>query len=356
MIETEGYSIHLVPEDWEPLRAFLEARQYSRLMVLCDHHTEAECYPILKPFLPPHIKVRVAPGEDHKSLESATRIWKILTDQLFDRKACLLNLGGGMVGDLGGFIAANYKRGIDFVQIPTSLLAMVDASVGGKTGVNFGGYKNQLGAFRDPAAIFIYPPFLQTLPEKELVSGFAEMLKHGLISDAGHWQSLVALEKPLSPAALAPMITHSIRAKLAIVEQDPFEAGLRKALNFGHTLGHAIESYALKAGKEMRHGEAVALGMVAEAWIACHKRELLSPNELAEITTGILRYFAIPYASMQAWDEITDLARQDKKNADGQILLAVCGPIGQVHYDVPASRGEIFQALKYLFRDITQPN
>lgn len=356
MIETEGYKIQMVPDNWEPLIQFLDDRQYSRIMVLCDHHTEAECYPILKPFLPPHIKVRVAPGEDHKTLESATRVWKILTDQVFDRKACLLNLGGGMVGDLGGFIAANYKRGIDFVQIPTSLLAMVDASVGGKTGVNFGGYKNQLGAFRDPSAIFIYPPFLQTLPPKELVSGFAEMLKHGLISDAAHWRSLIANEPPLKVEELAPQVSHSILAKLAIVEKDPLETGLRKALNFGHTIGHAIESYAIKVGKEMRHGEAVALGMIAEAWIACHKRELLSKDELTEITEGILRYFEVPYASMQAWDEITDLTRQDKKNADGQILLAVCGPIGQVQIDVPASRGEIFQALKYLFRYNSQSN
>lgn len=351
-LETPDYSIFSGLENLSPLADFLAQKSYSSLAVICDDNTEKDCYPLVKPHLPPHIKIRIPAGETHKTLDYAQKIWKILTKKEFDRKSAVVNIGGGMIGDLGGFVAACYKRGIDFIQVPTSLLAMVDASVGGKTGVNYEGFKNQIGAFHNPAAVFLYPEFLKTLPEAEVRSGYAEMLKHGLISDAAHWSEVCEVES-LSPTPLGPHLLRSVEIKEQIVRQDPQESGLRKALNFGHTIGHAIESFSLSeiSQKKLRHGEAVALGMAAEAWIAFKRRALLTEEEFERITAKIFSTYEVPKAGIPAWEEITSLVRQDKKNADDKILCTLIGPIGEFHINQEISRQEVFLALKFLFRD-----
>ncbi len=324
-INAGSYEIHSVQELIPALKRFLEAKEYSQVFVLADDHTAEVCVPLIGPDYPDPIVI--PHGEKHKTIASCEVIWKHLTDAGADRKAVLLNVGGGLIGDLGGFAASTYKRGIDFVQIPTSLLAMVDASVGGKTGVNFDHFKNQVGAFKDPAAVFIYPTFLNSLPQRELESGFAEVIKHCLIADRPRWETLLQQED-ISQMDWAALIPESVQVKLSIVQQDPFEKGPRKALNFGHTIGHAIESYFIEeAPSPFLHGEAVILGMLAEAWISWH-RGLISQSEWEQIARYLGLLAREPALRQPERLQIARLALQDKKNEGKRILCTLLDGIG----------------------------
>ena len=266
---------------------WLRGRDYAGWIVLIDEHTREHCLPTLRPFLGGQevVYVDVPAGERFKHLETCRDIWEALFRGGVGRRWCCLNLGGGVIGDMGGFAAATYKRGIDFVQIPTTLLSQVDASVGGKLGIDFFEVKNSIGLFANPQAVWVDPRFLSTLPERELRSGYAEVIKHALIADARQWEVLLGVPDPQS-LPWEEVIGHSVAIKRDIVEQDPHERGIRKALNFGHTIGHAVESYFLHRDERLFHGEAVAIGMIAESWISQQNRDL-KQEELDEIAEWI---------------------------------------------------------------------
>ena len=224
------------------LAEILRARQFSKLVVLTDSNTHQFCLPLVQEVVPPTmVFISVPAGEQHKTLETCSIIWGQMTEAVLDRQALVINLGGGVIGDMGGFCASVYKRGIPFITIPTTLLSQVDASVGGKLGIDFLGFKNHLGVFQLPEAVLIAPEFLATLPQRELRSGYAEVIKHGLIRDATYFRALPSTN--WQKQDWARIIRHSIEIKKAVVQVDPKESGLRKILNFGHTIGHAIESF-----------------------------------------------------------------------------------------------------------------
>lgn len=307
-----------------------------------DVNTEQHCYPLLKSALPTHEVIIIVAGEEHKNLEACQQVWEKLTHFYFDRHSLLLILGGGVIGDLGGFCAATFKRGIDFVLLPTTLLSQVDASVGGKLGIDFQQFKNHIGVFCEPAATLISPTFLKSLPERELRSGFAEVIKHCLISDKQMWD--VLRKKSLANQDWSVLIPHSVAFKKEVVETDPKESGLRKILNFGHTVGHAVESYFLSTNR-IFHGEAIAVGMICESFIGW-KKNLISKEELDEISAYLKQvYPAVTLPS--ARKPILDLMSQDKKNKGNRILMALTKGIGQAVWDVEISAEEIDASLDY---------
>ena len=331
------------------LAEMLQRPGISRVFVLTDTNTSRLCLPVLKNHLPAdYFVIEIPAGEEYKTLHSSESVWNCLTEQEADRHAVLVNLGGGVVTDLGGFAAALYKRGIDFVQVPTTLLSQVDASVGGKTGVDFKGFKNQLGVFQQPSAVFIDPAFLETLALRQLKSGYAEVLKHWLIADA------TAFNQHRREGWLTddwtPIIRESIALKQRIVAQDPLEAGPRKLLNFGHTVGHALESYLLtQPSRGVLHGEAIAAGLICESWLSV-ERGLLSAEELDKIETFVFSVFEkIPFVLLET-EAIADYANQDKKNKGKIINCTLLHGIGSGVYDQPVTEAEIAAALRYYHR------
>ena len=312
----------------------LEQGAFSKVFVLVDENTKAHCLPVFKKLCsyPIDEVITIKAGEVYKTIETCLQVWTELSQLGADRKSLLLNLGGGVVTDLGGFVAASFKRGIPFINIPTTLLAMVDASVGGKTGVDLGALKNQVGVIEQPEMVLIFPEFLNTLEERQRISGFAEMLKHGLILDEGYWKNLSGPD--YDPLADAPIKT-SIAIKGKIVAEDPTEQNIRKKLNFGHTLGHAIESYFLTESerKTLLHGEAIAIGMVLEAYLS-HQLTGLSKVELDEIKRIFSNHFTPVKFTRAEIDTILELLKHDKKNARGQINFVLLNSIGKAVIDV----------------------
>ena len=325
---------------------FLFLERYSKTCILTDENTKAHCYPLIKDFLPSdHVLLTVQSGEENKNLSTCEQIWQFLTDNNFDRKGILVNLGGGVIGDMGGFCAATYKRGIDFVQVPTSLLSQVDASVGGKLGIDFKGFKNHIGVFKMPKKVLVYPAFLNTLPKREIISGYAEVIKHALIKDASHWDTLKK-NTDIEQLDWHQIIPHSIEIKNAVVEDDPFEKGIRKILNFGHTVGHAIESYFLESEKEkLFHGEAIAIGMVCEAYIA-YRKKLINEATFNEIAQYLLKVYPAASITKQDIEKITPLTLQDKKNTKGTINASLLETTGKALYDQPISFQEIKESME----------
>jgi len=274
--------------------------------------------------------IQLPAGEDTKCLEIVTQVWESLTDYEIGRHDLIINLGGGVITDLGGFIASTYKRGISFINIPTTLLAQVDASIGGKTGIDLGPYKNQIGTFAHPDYVLINPNYLKTLDDTHMLSGYAEMLKHGLIQSESHWTAL----KNTSPKNIVnnlDLIIDSIQIKKNIVEQDPFETNMRKSLNFGHTIGHGIEGYFLDQNNMIPHGYAVAWGIVAETYIA-FKSGLLDKTKWDEIYYVISDVFPKLNLPLEAINQILELMKNDKKNADNEINFTLISDLG--HYQI----------------------
>ncbi|MEO0469663.1 MAG: 3-dehydroquinate synthase [Bacteroidota bacterium] len=320
-------------------------RKGRQVMVLVDQHTAEVCYPLLEPHLPRHHVCEIRAGEVHKTLDTCKLIWEALTASAFDRNGIVLNLGGGVIGDMGGFVAATYKRGIDFVQVPTTLLSQVDASVGGKLGVDFNDLKNHIGMFAQPQGVYIYPGFLDTLSERELRSGFAEVIKHHLIADLARWKQL-RHQKELRQMDFAELIRHSVDVKQRIVDSDPKERGARKALNFGHTVGHAVESFLLRSEAPLLHGEAIAVGMAAETWIS-YKRGLLQGAEMDEILAYLFDHYGKAELPQEKFKMIARLARNDKKNEGDQILCTLLSAIGSFEVNQAISEEEIVDALEF---------
>ena len=322
----------------------LNKDEYTSLFILVDENTEQHC---LTRFLahtelnPTSVLVMQA-GEENKHLSTCEKLWNELSSLGADRNSALINLGGGVVTDLGGFVACTFKRGIDFYNIPTTLLSMVDASVGGKTGIDLGALKNQIGIIQEPQQVVIDSQWLSTLPLEEVRSGFAEMLKHGLIADANYWGKLKGLVN-LTPEVLSPYIKPSVAVKSEVVQEDPYEKGLRKILNFGHTLGHAIESYFLVTPSKQRllHGEAIAIGMVLEAYLSIECCGL-SPEEAKEIKLVFQKFYPQVEIKEEDVDAILALLRHDKKNKAGRINFVLLTKIGIPAIDVQVPQ-ELFQ-------------
>ena len=326
------------------LKKFLSQKKYSGIAVLVDENTSKYCYPAIKDFLPTHTLIQVKSGEEFKVLETCSAIWQEMTTALLDRHSVLIILGGGVLGDMGGFCASTYKRGIEFILMPTTLLAQADASIGGKLGIDFQHYKNQIGTFHEPALTILHSRFLDTLPEQELRSGFAEVIKHALISDKALWDEIRS--KDLKSQSWDDLLRKSAEFKYSIIQQDPHEKGLRKVLNAGHTLGHALESYFLTSGHKILHGEAVAAGLIAEAYLAS-KHQLLDEPSLQQITAYIIKIFGkLPLQENQL-KEISRLCLQDKKNRSNNVLCVLPDGIGRAIWDKEISLGEIEDSLSF---------
>ena len=284
-------------------------------------------------------------GEENKVLEVCFQVWEALSEYEATRNDLIINLGGGVVTDMGGFIASIYKRGIDFINVPTTLLSMVDASVGGKTGIDLGPFKNQLGTFTNPQAVFVDPAFCQTLKPTEIMSGFAEMLKHGLALDKIYWKELIQINSNEEVLNLE-FIYRSVALKNEIVEADPREKGKRKLLNFGHTVGHAIEGYSLTRNP-ISHGHAVGIGMLAESYIS-YREGKLNQEEWREIESFLINLYPMIDLPQEDFGSILALMKNDKKNDNGLILSCLLENIGEGVYNQVVSEDQIIDALNYL--------
>ncbi len=296
-----------------------------------------------------HLPVVVVPsGEAQKHMRSVEVVWQFLCDRGADRKSLLVNIGGGMLTDLAGFAASTYKRGIRFLNVPTTLLSQVDASVGGKTGVNFGGYKNEIGTFNEPEAVFISTQFLSTLDQGNRLSGFAEMIKHGLIHSHAHLNELYSIDlNNLQTKELLEAVKNSVDVKSYFVERDPTEQNIRKALNFGHTAGHAIESLAMKQHKPVLHGYAVAWGMIAELYLSS-KVAGFPDSDLQKIARWIKSLYGGSAISRADFDALFLLMQHDKKNEGDRINFTLIESIGEFTINRHCSKELIFESLEYL--------
>ncbi len=350
-ITTKNSVVYFNSEVYSELNSYIKTTNPSTIFILVDTNTHDDCLPqFLGRLESDDIAVEVMEmpnGEDHKTIDICMGVWEALSEYNADRKSLLINLGGGVVTDLGGFIASTYMRGISYINIPTSLLAMVDASVGGKTGVDLGALKNQVGVINEGVMVGVDTSFLSTLPQNEMVSGFAEMLKHGLIYDKAYWNILTHLEN-LDVSDLDRLIYDSVVIKNKVVSEDPTEQGLRKILNFGHTLGHAIESYFLDHADKtpLLHGEAIAIGMILEAYLSM-KTCGLSIVDFDTITEGILKTFTKVSITKDDQKIIIDLLKHDKKNSHGVIKFVLLEAIGKPKIDCVVSNDLILEAFDY---------
>ena len=334
----------------EELAVAISECEHDRLFVLTDTVTREKCWPKISRFYSlrgAHV-ITIGATDTNKTLDSLAEVWKELGDKGATRHSCLINLGGGMVTDLGGFAASTFKRGIDFINIPTTLLAMVDASVGGKTGINFNGLKNEVGVFNDSKYVLLNTQFLDTLDYDNLCSGYGEMLKHALISTPAMWLELLAfdLQQP-DLRLLQRLVADSVKVKERIVEQDPFEKNIRKALNLGHTVGHAFESWALTSGRPILHGFAVAYGLVCELYLSVAKCGLPT-DVLRQAVNYINGYYRHLSYTCDDYEEFFALMRHDKKNtAGGGINFTLLDSIGGIKINQTATKEEIFEALDF---------
>lgn len=332
---------------FQELNQFIENQTDRKFFFLVDENTHEYCLPLLLSEL---IEIQdieiieIPVGEDAKSIEVTTHVWDTLSELGADRHSIIINCGGGVVTDFGGFVASTFKRGIKFINVPTSLLAMVDASVGGKTGINLNHLKNQIGTFAQPEMVLISPEFLETLPQKEMLSGFAEMLKHGLIRDKDLWHRLIKLDI-LDAHHFSEFIKPCIFIKKDVVTQDPKEKGLRKILNAGHTLGHALETWCLENQQQITHGEAVALGLILESYISWQKNNL-PQEDFDEIFEGIQKFY--PKVNLPNSEQILPYLRHDKKNEQGKIGFVLLNEMGHCSPEMQqVTTNEISEAFLY---------
>ena len=332
----------------EELATVIKSLATDRVFVLVDENTAEHCLPIVMPELQDAIVIKIKAGDETKSIDTAVDIWDILVDKGATRSSLLINLGGGVVTDLGGFVAATFKRGMHFVNVPTTLLGVVDAATGGKTGVNFKGLKNEIGAFATAEKVLIDTRFFKTLDFKNRLSGYAEMVKHALIADS------ILLEQTLNydldsfdMMRLATLLKQNLQIKENIVEVDLHESGLRKALNFGHTVGHAFESLSYEIGNPMLHGFAVMWGIIAELYLSLIKLKF-DKKIVSQILAFAKEYYgAFPYTCKQ-YDRLYELMLHDKKNSNGQINFTLLASVGDVRINQKVTKEEVLEALDYL--------
>ena len=331
------------------LQAAIGECPHDKLFILVDEHTRELCLPLISAFdcLQGAEIITIGAGDVHKTLETLASVWKELGDRGATRHSLMINLGGGMVTDLGGFAASTFKRGIQYINIPTTLLAMVDASVGGKTGINFNGLKNEIGVFSPASSVLIDTTFLKSLDINNLLSGYAEMLKHGIISTTEHWAELLNFDmNHIDYKALQTLVAKSVQIKEDIVEQDPFEKGIRKALNVGHTAGHAFESLALESGHPVLHGYAVAWGIVCELYSSFCKVGF-PKDKLRQTVQFIKDHYGVLAFDCKQYDRLYEFMTHDKKNSAGIINFTLMGEIGDIRINQSATKEEILDMLDF---------
>ncbi len=346
-IQANNYAIYFNENGYQSLNKQFVEKLYSKIFVIVDTNSHEFCLPYFLSHLETNLEIEIIEfehGEANKNITTCVEIWNILTDLGADRKSIIINLGGGVVTDLGGFVASTFKRGIDFIAVPTTLLAMVDAAIGGKNGVDLGNLKNQIGVINTPKMVLVDTKYLQSLPQNEMRSGLAEMLKHGLIFDKKYWQQFLDLKK-LDLTDLDQLIFESIDIKNQIVMQDPNEIGIRKALNFGHTLGHAIESYFLENQDKttLLHGEAIAIGMILESFISLHF-QFIDRATYTEIKTNINNIFDKILIEEIDIKPILELLIHDKKNEFGKIKFVLLDGIGNTKNNIEVDEATILAA------------
>ncbi len=337
------------------LTSAVGALEHDRVFILTDETTHEVCLPVVKdyPCLDGAQVITIGATDVEKTLDSVCHVWKELQKGGATRHSLMINLGGGMVTDLGGFAASTFKRGINFINIPTTLLSMVDASVGGKTGFNFGGLKNEIGVFSDADCVILCTEFLKTLDTENIRSGYAEMLKHGLINREGRemFNELISFDIANPDLSqLARMVGESVAVKEKIVEEDPLEHGIRKALNVGHTIGHAFESWAMRHDRPILHGYAVAFGIIPELYLACIKQGF--PQDVMRQTVYYIKevYGTLPI-TCDDYPELLELMTHDKKNLSvNDINFTLLGGIGDIHINQTATKEEIMEAMDF-FRE-----
>lgn len=343
-IESIDYKVYF-ERDFLNLQELLKEKNYSRVFVLTDENTGVHCLSNFLASMPADFAydvIEVDAGEENKNIDFCIGVWKTLLDFGAERNSVLINLGGGVVTDLGGFAASTYKRGIDFIQIPTTLLSQVDASIGGKTGIDLDTVKNIIGTFTQPQAVIINIDFLKTLDKRQLVSGFAEMIKHGFIFDAEYHQALknFDFENPSEE-----LIYRSVQIKNVVVRKDPKESGLRKILNFGHTIGHAIETHSIDHDeKPLLHGEAIAIGMICEAFLSKQHNELKTEH-LNEVVESIRAVFPDYTLKEETFPNLLSIMKNDKKNVDGKIGFSLLKEIGECSFNHYIEEDSIIDAL-----------
>ncbi|MFT5738351.1 MAG: 3-dehydroquinate synthase [Maribacter sp.] len=347
-IVSDAYAVHFNTVAYTSLNKHLVQANYSIIYILVDENTHELCLPQFMSEISGgyHFEIiEIESGEINKTIETCVGVWNALSELGADRKSLVINLGGGVLTDLGGFVASTFKRGIDFINVPTTLLSMVDASAGGKTGVDLGVLKNQIGVINQPVMVLVITLFLDTLEERQVTSGFAEMLKHGLVRDKNYW---AALRATASLKEIKQQILPSVVIKNNVVLQDPTEQGLRKILNFGHTLGHAVESYCLESEKQatLLHGEAIAIGMILEGYLS-HKLTGLSLTALAEIKATFLSHYNKVVFSDEDINKIAELMKYDKKNSHGNINFVLLKSIGEAQIDITVPTKLIHESFAY---------
>jgi 3-dehydroquinate synthase len=322
--------------------------EHDRIFILADETTAQCCLPLVEGFSELRDAQRIIIGatDVHKDLQSLSHVWQQLGQGGATRHTLLINIGGGMVTDLGGFAASTFKRGINYINIPTTLLAMVDASVGGKTGINFGGLKNEIGVFNNASTVILDTQFLKTLDRENILSGYAEMLKHGLISNTEMWAELLNfdVEQP-DLALLGEMVGRSVAVKERIVTEDPTEQGIRKALNLGHTVGHAFESFALQR-KPVLHGYAVAWGLICELYLSAIKMGFPT-DKMHQTVRFIQEHYGKFSITCDDYPTLLELMTHDKKNVSGIINFTLLGGIGDIRINQTATKEEICEALDF---------
>lgn len=348
-IQATDYFIHFHQDGFEKLNSYLSENNPSKIIILVDKNTKKDCLPYFETRLKTHIPtavIEINAGEIHKNIDTCVDVWNELAEMNTDRKSLMINLGGGMVTDLGGFVASTFKRGIKFINIPTTLLSIVDASVGSKTGVDLGTLKNLIGLFSNPDMVVIDTKFLDTVPKRELHSGLAEIIKYGLTYDINLWDS-IKKNDPFN-SHLDEIIYRSIEIKNEVVLQDPREKGLRKVLNFGHTIGHAIESFFLKSeDKEtLTHGEAIAIGMVIESYFS-YRLYNFPKEELSIIKSKIIELFGKVEIPNNDYKSIIDLMKYDKKNIGDTINFVLLNNLADFNIDCKVSEELLIEGLDY---------
>ena len=349
-IQSLDTTIHFNNSCYQALSTHLELNNYSKIFILVDQNTNKACLDEFTQHLAHKYAFQhfeIPAGEHAKTIETCQWVWNELSRCDADRKSLLINLGGGVVTDLGAFVASTFKRGISFINVPTSLLAMVDASVGGKTGVDLGNLKNQIGTISLPQMVLIDTSFLKSLPEAHFRSGLAEMLKHGLIADKAYWHDVISSVSS-NFTTIDALIYQSVHIKNDVVTTDPYEDGLRKTLNYGHTLGHAIESYFLNHPKkqELLHGEAIAIGMVLETYLS-QKLTNFPPQEAVEVKAAFYNIFGKIEFNNDDINAIIELLKFDKKNSYGNINFVLLENYGKAKLDQKVSNELILEAFEF---------
>lgn len=346
-IQTDSYPIYFKNDGYTAIDKIIKTNSYSTIFILVDENSLEHCYPLFLEKISCKTTfelLKIKSGEEYKNITTCVDVWNNLTNLKGDRKSLLITLGGGVITDLGGFVASTFKRGIDFINIPTTLLSMVDASVGGKTGVDLGGLKNQIGLFSNPELVLIDPLFLDTLAEKEFKSGIAEILKYGLTHDFSLYKKALHHQKE----SIEKIIHQSVCIKNEVVKKDPKENGIRKILNFGHTIGHAIESYFLTSTEreKLTHGEAIAIGMICASFISSKKLSF-PMNQTINIKKEIINFYGKVDIQLSEFPPIMDLLKHDKKNSNGNVNFVLLNNLENFQLDCTIGNQLIEESLLF---------